>query len=93
MSRKSHLIIDAIRSGVYRPDDLIEVTHCPGARSKGLYYEWEGTISLLTVIYFSGRGNPFGMFIVLHASQDSYFSFRRETMPSGTPIGPDLRSY
>ena len=66
--RKSDLIIDAIRSGVYRPDDLIEVTHCPWARSKGLYYAWEGTMPLLTISYFSSRGNPFGMFIVLDAS-------------------------
>ena len=27
--QKSDLMIHAIRSGVYRPDGLIEVTHCP----------------------------------------------------------------
>ena len=56
--RKSDSIIDSIRSGVYRPDDLLEMISCPRDEFKGSDPHWEGPTSLLTVSPFSRLGYP-----------------------------------
>ena len=47
--RKSDSIIDNIRSGVYRPDDLFEIIGCPGGGFERFGGNCEGPTSLLTV--------------------------------------------
>ena len=84
--RKSDSIIDNIRSGVYQPDDILEVI--AGPRDG-----FEGPMSLLTVSSFSSLVNPVGIFEFFHPSLNSYSSFKREIMRSEAPTSPDLRSY
>ena len=50
--RKSDSIIDNIRSGVYRPDDLFEAIVCPRGGFERFGRDWEGPTSLLTVSSF-----------------------------------------
>ena len=51
--RKSDAIIDNIRSGVYRPDDLFEVIGCPKGEIKQSGRDWEGPTSSLIVSSFA----------------------------------------
>ena len=60
--RKSDSIIDNIRSGVYRPDDLFVVIGCPRGGFEQSGRDWEGPTSLLTVSPFSSLGNPIGIY-------------------------------
>ena len=91
--RKSYLIIDAIRSGVYRPNDLLDAFDLSWNRSLGIFRSCEGPSSLLTVGSISRLGNPNGIFIPSHPPPNPYFPCEREIMQSGAPIGPDWRSY
>ena len=91
--RKSDSIIDNIRSGVYRPDDILEVIAGPWDLVGESFRSWEGPTSLLTVSSFSSLVNPVGMFEFFHPSFNSYPSFKREIMQSEAPTSPDLRSY
>ena len=91
--RKSDSIIDSIRSGVYRPDDMLEMISCPRDDYEVSFRYWEGPTSLLTVSSFSSFVNPVGILEFYHPSLNPYFSIKRETMQSGAPTGPDLWSY
>ena len=75
--RKSDSIIDSIRSGVYRPNDMLEIIRCPtddfegddsegddseGDDFEGFDRQWEGPTSLLTVSSFSRLENVIGIY-------------------------------
>ena len=90
--QKSDSIIDSIRSGVYRPDDMLEMISCPTDDFEVYFRYWEGPTSLLTVSSFSSFVNPVGILEFYHPSLNPYFSFKREIMQSGAPTSPDLWS-
>lgn len=77
--RKSDSIIDSIKTGVYRPDDMLEAIAGPGDRvGLSFYPPLEGPMSLLTVSSVSDLVNPVRIFEFFNPSLDSHSSFKRE---------------
>ena len=73
--RKSDLIIDKIKSGVYHPNDLLEGTHSLGLLLGGVGRDFMEPMSLLSVSSLSRQRNLIGILIIPYSSSHQYFPF------------------
>ena len=72
----SDLIIDNIKSGVYHPNDLLEMPESLEPLFWRTGWDYKDPMSLLTVSSLSRQRNLIGILVISHSSSNQYFPFR-----------------